>query len=157
MPNDDWLGPAGTLCPICVGTSLVDRGGCEELTIGATAQPLLIAPFLITSITTFAGGIADRSGEPGIDPTVGYAMTWDGGRCEVASTGIAVTGDLPAVPVGLTIRRGLVKVDQQTVSRRVLLTDEHFSQLQHFAHRVYAPATEASRAAGAGAGATDND
>jgi hypothetical protein len=40
---------------------------------------------------------------------------------------------------------------------RVDLTQQHLDDLNSYAHRTYAPATEASRLAGAGAGLNDND
>lgn len=40
---------------------------------------------------------------------------------------------------------------------RIALRPDHLRDLNHYAHRTYAPATEASRLAGAGAGLNDND
>lgn len=153
MPDRSWQGQSGPLCPICVGTSLADQGGCEALAIGPTVEPLFIAPFLAVVATEATS--ASASSAP--DSTVGFVMTWDGGQCEVGVGGMVMSGTAPSEPVAIGISRCQVDAGPQSPVSRVRLPPEVFAELERFAHRVYAPATEASRAAGAGAGTSDND
>ncbi len=144
MPDDAWVAAGGTLCPVCVGASISDLGGCADLVLGATIEPLFIAPFLAETLD---------AAKP-----EGYEVTWLTGRCMVAADSISVTGELPEAPVEVTIERftDLDAAESQSAGR-VELSNETMAALEHLAHRVYAPATEASRLAGAGAGLRDDD
>ncbi len=157
MPDRHWQGNDGPLCPICVGTSLADRGGCDELMVGPTAEPMLVAPFLMAEIRARVTTQPGETDGDGLVPDSGYTVSWPGGACEIAGTGLVTGGVVPVVPVTLTIVRARVEIEATAPLRRVQLSGEQFDELERFAHRVYAPATEASRAGGAGAGTSDND
>jgi hypothetical protein len=148
MPDARWtsLGPA--LCSVCLGTSIADLGGCGELSLGPTVEPLFVAPFLSRTLG---------------EARSGYVIEWEGGECAVSEAKISVSGDEPVEPCRVVIRpqeQGLSQVVDALDSvrrQRVELREATMAALEAFAHRVYAPATAASRIAGAGAGLTDND
>ncbi len=129
------------LCPIHLGTAIMDadRGVSEWL--GRVRQPLLLAPFIARCSPS------------------GMALKWPDVMLVVSETGL--TSDAS---------RTLLLTDEAECSaapataqsaerlNRVPETEaEAMARLNHFASRTYAPATEASRMSGAGAGITDND
>jgi len=140
MPTSGWQSTADGLCPICVGTTIADQAGCNELSIGATFEPVLVAPFLAPTVSEY-----------------GYIIEWSGGSCEVDATGIRTTGQPPEGAVVLSIARTQLTTVESERLNRVVLDRAIFDSLVRYAHRTYAPATEESRLAGAGAGTTDND
>ncbi|MEM9655059.1 MAG: DUF3726 domain-containing protein [Actinomycetota bacterium] len=151
MPNPDWSANSAPLCPICVGTAIVDGGAIgrgrdanEQFTIGRTVEPLLIAPFLSTMAAV------DKPGS-------GFVLEWGAASCLVSSAAITLLGTPPPDPTTVTIRTATDGPRTGPSLGRVRVTDADFGALERYAHRVYAPATDASRSAGAGAGATDND
>jgi hypothetical protein len=133
-------------CPISVGTAYLDGALPAAITIETIREPMLILPF-----------IAKRSGTQPVQVRIGklclYVSTngvlshyldttllLSQARCTISAT-----ADPPSIPSPVQAHRvpsyfyGCVKA------------------LQHFAKRTYAPATEESRLAGAGAGLNDND
>jgi hypothetical protein len=148
MPDARWTSPGPALCSICVGTSIADLGGCGELSLGPTIEPLFVAPFLSRTLG---------------EARPGYVIEWDGGACEVSDGRISSSGRPPIGPCRIVIKPRQADADQAdgvvdiALHRRVELSDATMAALGAFAHRLYAPATEASRIAGAGAGLTDND
>lgn len=150
IDNGQWKAGSDLLCPLITGAALCDRaseissGGRVELS--AVAMPLLLAPF--------AAGIAELTG-------TAVRLSWADTELTVTAMGIAIKG-LPAasarraekVRCEVVGRAGPVpaaKIAGRTVDA------ETWTRLAAFAHRTYAPATEASRLAGAGAGLSDND
>ncbi len=93
MPDDNWVAPGGTACPICVGACLRDLG-LPDVELGPVFEPTLLLPE--------APRPEDRHDRVDLDPAT-------------------------------------------------------LDTLEGWAHNTYAPDTEASRIAGAGAGLTDND
>jgi len=142
MPDEHWRASGPVLCSVCVGTSIADEADCDNLTLGPVSEPVFIAPFLCA--------ILDVDDD-------GYVIDWGNGRCLVTSSDIRVEGALPVAPVAVRIARQAAEPAEDRRTDRVEVDDSTFSALAAYAHRVYAPATEASRMAGAGAGTTDND
>jgi hypothetical protein len=140
MPNDQWQCDGDLLCPVCLGVSLADVGGCEGVAISRVAVPALIAPLLGSCLMDGAGA---------------YCIEWEGGRCETSRLAVAVHGNHPSNPVDIVISRISAISLPVASAQRVQLDEQVLRSLERFAHRTYAPATEASRA-GAGA-AGDND
>ena len=158
MPLADWTTDGAALCPIMVGTSLSDLAGFpgasrmdrRKLTLSTTWAPILIAPFLMR--------LSARASE-GIE----YSATWDGGACTAAEAELRIEGEsvLTARSVRIVESEPESSVVQNSGDRphrlsRVDLDPTVLKGLERLAHRVYAPATDASRD-GAGAGTTDND
>jgi|GEM_PF-6665593 len=140
MPRSDWRAPGDVLCSICVGTSIADQAGCGELNLDPTHEPALLAPLLMRTLPS--------------ESVTGYSLTWDGGGCEISGSAIARTGELPTTAVAVRIARSEREVGLPVMQTRVELDASTMQSLERFAHNVYAPATEASRNAGAG-GADD--
>lgn len=136
------------LCPISTGAALSDFGLAENtLMLGAVFASILLAGPLAR--------VARRSG-------VDLEVVCDAGALWLYSGTLVVSGDitdwlgcaknveirpLRRDPPGVAPARGT----------RVHLAPRVLDVLANFAQRTYAPATEASRLAGAGAGLRDND
>ena len=146
-----WHAPSGRLCPLVAGAALCDRAAeiaaGRELELGPTAQPLLLAPN--------AAGVTELTG-------VAVELTWADAVMIFTPEGVSFDStceDLTARSAdSVRCRRagnGVATAPHGTPGRAV--DAETWSRLSAFAHRTFAPATEASRLAGAGAGLTDND
>lgn len=144
--DGDWTAASGTLCPLITGAALSDRAGLLSqggIGLDWTAEPLLLVPFALLC--------ARRLG-------VVVAVAWGTSKATTDGTGIAIAGLLagPACDrVGIWAGGG-----HQRAMRRRYRADpspEVHAALDRLAHRTYAPATEASRLRGAGAGLSDND
>ncbi len=141
MPDERWDTSGSGLCPVCVGASIADQSGCDRLEIGPTFEPVFLAPFLASTVRTQRG--------------YGYLIEWPSGRCEVSATGISVQDPSPPGAVPLTVSRQRMTIERSSRLDRVELSEVTYERLSVFAHRTYAPATEASRIAGAGAETDD--
>lgn len=132
----------GPLCPITAGASLSDcarrfsRG--ETLRLRDVSHPLLILPFVGS-----AAILAHRT------LTVGWART--DGCCLDLSTAPGID------PIDITCEVDTDLGKAQEPTQRAEIDAATFERLTSFAARTYAPATEASRRLGAGAGNSDND
>ncbi len=129
------------LCPIHLGTAIMDadRGLPEQ--IGRIRHPLLLAPFVA------------NSNPPGM------VMEWPGVVLALSEAGLVTQSPL----------QNLLMAEAECMARpaapqvaapfsRVPETEAgSIERLNVYAARTYAPATEASRMGGAGAGITDND
>lgn len=136
-------------CPIALGASLMDGGvGFDRLPCHVR-QPLLLVP----AIAFAAGRDCLR-------------ITWEGAEiCVDAASGT------PSILIGnsqtsalladeaLCACEKIAKLPGEAVSVTRIADEEKsvIERLEKFAHRTYAPATEQSRLAGAGAGLSDND
>jgi len=146
MPTEQWESIGDMLCPVCMGVTIADLGGCPDLSVDGLLEPLLLAPFLLSAIV--AG-----------DSSEGYLVEWDGGRCEVTAAGLTHDGS-PSSQGGAVTITALSKPTLPSpiaVVSRVDLNEDATEAIEAFAHRTYAPATEASRTSGAGAGLLDAD
>ncbi len=129
-------------CPVTVGASMADTGAIGLMTdAGAIAEPLLLVPFLSRLAPTAKALQVDAAGQ-------GF-LVWDGETdlsCNLAQGAqLRVVGEAAS---------GEACSHTQRIEA---IVPEALAVLEGFAGRTYAPATEASRAKGAGAGLTDND
>jgi len=153
-----WQAPGGCLSPLLAGPALCDRA--EDLAagrrfeLGETAFPLLLAPGLAAAaktkdmaLTLAWAGLEIVITAPG--PThADFAVA--GGRERLAAE------TAPAVTI--IAREAPETADgPQRFAGRADLDATVRGCLEAFARRTYAPASEASRLAGAGAGLSDND
>jgi len=146
-----WRAPAGMLCPLVTGAALCDRAsemaGGHAIILGPTLQPLLLAPYLAMAAKTSQAT---------------FALNWDGFESIVDSDNISWADDqtIPAEDNGQTVRcsrtNRMNSRSRAPVSALAVETDV-WDGLNRFALRTFAPATEESRIAGAGAGLADND
>jgi len=143
-PRSDWTSSSGQLCPIMVGAALSDR--CDkEASLGPILAPLLLMP-----VVAFW---ASKHGQPKV--------------LEVASGRALVDLDKVGIDTAFDDEASIVRIHTGPIDdadfhvaklqTRSIVSDETWQQLDHFAAKTYAPATEASRLKGAGAGLTDND
>ncbi len=146
-----WLCDAGVLCPIATGAALSDRAeeiaGGARFGLGPVHWPILIVPFLCRAAR---------------DLECQFLLAGDDFQVVATTEGPAAM-DWEAVKVPLS---GELLVTRSTEflcearrpgSDAQVLPVETWRVLDGFAQRTYAPATEASRRAGAGAGLHDQD
>ena len=143
-----WRARAGCLCPVTAGATLADRAGAgpQAVTLADLAWPLLLLPF--------AQAAAARHGAT-------LRVAWPGFRADVAAGALA----LGPAEAGEAARAAEVTCrpvpgpqgEGRPRGYRAALRPGARAALERFAARTYAPATQAGRLAGAGAGLTDND
>ena len=136
---------SGQFCPIAFGAQLSDRGNWQGAKPAQVRQPLLLSPFL--ALTTGCGSVT---------------LDWNGQHLVVGAKSVDGVLSKPAMKTGLhTFELKACEAEQscRTVPlRRVPSTRKAGIEiLAKHAAKTYAPATEASRLKGAGAGTTDND
>ncbi len=145
MEGNTWSAPLGRLCPLIAGASVSDfayRLPEEAVILEEVVRPGLLVPF--------AGYAAQYLGQP-------VTMTWAEGSAVTDGTGLVWSGAAVAQAKRVEIAVGGV-CDQPSVGcDRASPSPRDLNSLERFAHRTYAPATEASRLKGAGAGTSDND
>ena len=135
--NALWLGPA-----------LCDEGFAfeEPLVIKGIEAQALMLPFLHMMI---------------FDQNVSLCVTWDRFNAIVSYAGIYCIlrdGLYEDGPLDISISKIYgSQHDVLCMQSRVDIPQDIFDRLNGLAHKTYAPATEASRLAGAGAGLCDND
>lgn len=146
-----WQSRSGPLCPLISGAALCDRAQeiarGQAIELGATAYPLLLVPFAAAAAKLGAMTIL---------------LIWPDVRVEVGADGFALEGDASALTARSVECVRCCKGDGGMTMAPVNLPGraiaaETWSRLGAFAQRTFAPATEASRLAGAGAGLQDND
>jgi len=146
-----WVAAGGTLCPLIAGAALCDRAADlwngRAVTLSRTAFPLLLAPF------------ADAIAHP---RNLCVTLNWDDVTLSLTPNGVLVSGNAAAMQVEETEKVSITANSQPVGTPLTGQQGRDVGQktadiLNAFAHRTYAPATEESRVAGAGAGTTDND
>lgn len=144
VEDDKWTAPDGILCPLIVGPALCDHTP-HSVNLGQTSYPV----FLLASIASIARErcVCVRFNDVSFSLDHGQ-MTMSG---EIASI-CAPMADSVSVLTGTSSEGRPVLIS----GGRHVFT-ETATILEIFAARTYAPATEASRNAGAGAGLQDND
>lgn len=146
-----WRAHSGPLCPIVSGAAICDRAdeiaAGHGVELGRTTQPMLLAPF--------AAGVAKLT-------RTTVVLSWDGVVITFTPDRVSIEGEYAALTAPNTdrvycrrARARLVAVPADPVDGNV--DANAWIQLTVFAHRTLAPATDASRLAGAGARLTDND
>lgn len=143
-----WRAPSGPLCPLVTGAALVDRTeriAAGGIALGPVYFPLLLAPFL--AMAAKASGAAMTLSWPGTEVTV------------LPDGGLLAEGTLSAPDANSASCTGATSNAEPAQADRCphVVADDSWRRLGAFAQRTYAPATEASRMLGAGAGLSDND
>lgn len=131
-------------CPIAQGAAISDTGEWKSAFPCETFQPILIFPFFSNALGEDSAG-----------------MQWNEKSVVLNSSGISGDISVNLISSGtqtVSIREGAISTPNDNRLSRVPDNREPFVRtLEKFAHRTYAPATEESRLAGAGAGLNDND
>ncbi|WP_324753553.1 DUF3726 domain-containing protein [Roseovarius sp. Pro17] len=142
-----WQAEGGTICPISAGAALCDLAQNDapsrDIHIEACAYPLLLLPFVRAA--------AEDGGQP-------ERMIWEGGAFAFSSeTRGRVDTPLTAV-AEVDIKQGTADdLPLPSCQLRYDLAEGPTARLAALAARTYAPDTDESRIAGAGAGLSDND
>lgn len=142
---DNVSEPAGVFNPIALGAALIDANRCNCSGLGRVCQPLLLVPFIAA-----------------IAPATGSRLIWNDVSIEIGHNGVQVPARREILFAD-TASCYLSAADDDefapTLTRERVTNDDAaaIARLGAFAARTYAPATEASRLAGAGAGLSDND
>lgn len=145
LSGDTWAAVGGPLCPLVTGAALSDRAlslADRPFRLILVHQPILLIPFVGWAAGVLSGKLT---------------LQWDGGQMVTDGTALQLEGQASAMAEQMQIRSGgalSLPVPHQT---RAQVSPNSLSRLEGFAHRTYAPATEASRLKGAGAGVSDND
>lgn len=133
-------------CPLGIGMAVCDSGDIEALErAGPIVSPLLVLPFL-SSLAAPGRALKIGIGEHGAPVSAhvsaqGIVTAYR--SCEPALMRVIGDHDQP--------------VQGRPLTRIADIAPEALTDLTYFASKTYAPATEASRLSGAGAGLTDND
>jgi len=143
-----WVARGGTLCPLISGAVLCDnaqRLGTGDLTLGRTAAPMLLLPYLDAAARQCGSSLTVR---------------WNGTTVTLGNNAQAM-GDSLDTPMA-----DQITIASSTAEKAANPLPQHnrgdmpanvAQCLKAFAERTYAPETEESRLSGAGAGLTDND
>jgi len=130
--------------PIVLGATISDSGTWENAFPAEVCQPLLFIPFVSL--------VAENDS---------LGVSWADNNLVVNATGISSGMSATALITGVhkcNCKSGLVSTPSTHRLPRVHSNREPFVRvLEKFAHKTYAPSTEASRQKGAGAGLSDND
>ncbi|EBA16857.1 hypothetical protein RSK20926_03594 [Roseobacter sp. SK209-2-6] len=145
-----WAAPAGRMSPLIAGAAMSDCAVRMEagqvIEMENVSLPLLVVPF--------AAGAALRLGVP-------VSVTWEDARLTTDGQRLCVQGEREAILCShastLTCAAPAEMSGQSEPVMRADVDPQAWEKLGEFAHRTYAPATEASRILGAGAGLSDND
>ena len=140
-----WSG-SGALCPLATGAALSDFA--ENLADGPIRLVEVVQPQLLLP---FAAGAARHLG------TV-LTLSCDTLTARTDGTGL----DLALIPSppgtsDVTVSRGAAMAGARSIQTRAAPDPAIWAILTGLAARTYAPATDASRRLGAGAGLSDND
>lgn len=147
---EHWHAPLGRMSPIIAGAALSDcatriRAG-ESIVMHNVTQPLLVLPF-----AAMAAGSLNTS----------IQIAWDDILFSTTGTTLNLQGDrasATATQAGhLTCSLAGDIANSMPSCSRAEIDQESMASLSRFAGRTYAPATEASRVSGAGAGLDGND
>lgn len=139
--NPDMLHKTGPIAQGCALTDLAYEEG------PLPAYDRLVAPNLILPYA------AQRAALEGC----AIRLEGDSWTALVHKDGLEITGHIPLTPQPLRLSYSDERPAPASCQDRVALAPHDLATLTQFAHRTYAPATEASRLAGAGAGLNDND
>lgn len=145
-----WLAGGDALCPIAAGACLSDMASglaSTPFTLARTRFPLFLIPFAQAAARRLACTVR---------------LEWAGVQIDATATAVHLTGGRAALLAAVTPVVTCTKIASPAGhlfahAERAEVSPETIARLTAFAHRTYAPATDASRQAGAGAGLSDND
>ena len=146
----DWTSATGTLCALSAGITLND---CADRLIAAgeqvmrdVAQPLLVVPFAAWAALHIKAPLT---------------VSWDSVRATTNGYDLYIEGSESELnaPHTRSLQCVIAQGDHALVAPalRGVIDPDVWAKLNTFAQQTYAPATEASRLLGAGAGVSDND
>jgi len=138
---------SGILCPLLTGAALCDGalydGAPEDLSFNGVLAPLMLLPFVAETF----GDVSVRWAKLHISVQQGVVSFWGPASDLLCPSSTVIVLTAPYTESGSNL----------STQRRATLNKTTYSNLTAYAHRTFAPATEASRQAGAGADLSDND
>lgn len=147
--GQDWHSPAQSLCPIVTGACLSDHAAqiaSHAIQLDTLRHPLLLAPFVASAAAL---------------QNITLHLTWSDVRLVISGNSHRIEGSQTnlhaAIAQGVTCGPGTSDATPVSLRSRADLAPDTYQRLCALAQRTYAPATEASRIAGAGSGLSDND
>jgi hypothetical protein len=151
LKEEIWHSAIHRMCPLSAGAALSD---CAErlfergrITMENVSSPLLTVPFM--------GHAALHLGVPIAVMWEGAHLATDGRKLSLLAVSKEALSSKEATRVVFTAPAQMASSNEPVL--RASLDETVYAQLKAFAHRNFAPATEASRLKGAGAGISDND
>jgi hypothetical protein len=147
LPGKTWTSRGDRLCPLLAGAALSDLAETlveSELRLANVSRPILLAPF---------AGLSARFLEASV------LLDWDSAQVATDGEILAIRGDIRSAcaDVSVSVGTGFHQAETLPKQSRAAPDANTLATLNRLAHRTFAPATEASRLAGAGAGLSDND
>ncbi|MGI9421221.1 MAG: DUF3726 domain-containing protein [Geminicoccaceae bacterium] len=146
-----WQAPSGCLCPLVAGAAICDRAAAlaegRVIELGKTAHPLLLVPYVAG-----AAKLTDTA----------ISIGWGDVIVTLSPDGESIDGDRESLTARSTASvhcRRASKVSEVVAPVPSIneMAVPAWDRLAAFAQRTFAPATEASRLSGAGAGLSDNN
>ena len=141
IDDDIWTNKSGDLDPIKSGTALLDLNITRSIVLEDVFLPCFLIPF-----------VAHLSNSVLIEADNFSALSING-RVKVKFENLPLRSKY----LILSETSDNINLVQKQISKRCEIADDVWSRLEEFTYRTYAPATEESRALGAGAGLSDND
>lgn len=145
-----WSAPLGRMSPVIAGAALSDSAAHistgEPIIMQNLTQPLLLVPF--------AGTVARHLGTCVVIEWDDIKMSTDGYSLSMQGNSLTATAQHTQT---LTCAAGVDLGNKLPAAYRGNMDADSWACLSRFADRTYAPATEQSRASGAGAGLDGND
>lgn len=144
--GDLWTCAKGPLCPITTGAALSD--GAIDLNAETARLTHVVAPILLLPFVTSIAARSQRS----------VRVAWDAGAGIIDGSGVQVLGDMHMANASDVVIEPIdTVIPNAGAFTRAIPQEADWRALAAFAQRTYAPATDASRQKGAGAGVNDND
>lgn len=146
--DGDWFSATGALCPLTAGITLNDSAdrliAAQGQAMQNVAQPLLVVPFAAWAALHIKAQLT---------------VVWDNVRATTNGYDLYIEGSEDDLNTSRTdaLRCSVAQSDHAlgAPALRGVVCEDVWAKLNTFAHRTYAPATEASRSLGAGV--SDND
>ena len=156
---------SGALCPLLTGVALcdgaLDYSPLQGLTLSNLSAPLLLLPFVAQTFGIQTSGTQSS----GVPTSERVRLRWAEVQIILEHGAVyldGVVGDLTCTQAqSVTLDPAPAEKPPQGAplapQSRAVIDVKTRTCLEEFAQRTFAPATEASRLAGAGAGLSDND
>lgn len=145
IEENDWRAANRFLCPLFAGAAISDHAELlrlHEVRFYKVFSPALMIPFAASAAIDLEAPVSIEWGSK-LSVTDGNQVATSGASSDFANL--------------LTLRLGGELSQSNTPKTRATPETASWTSLNEFAFRTYAPASEESRAKGAGAGLTDND
>ncbi len=152
IASGQWIATVPAACPVVAGAVLSDLGfeyfgiNQSEIELGKVYSPAILLPFVASSAA------AEKKS---------LRLIIDNQPVLISDTGEIDCSDqqqfVLASCAGVVIGKAQVRAFTREFCQRAACSEPDMAVLNSLAHRTYVPASAQSRAAGAGAGLTDND